>query len=115
MDIVNMTLARKFLPQRNANIALETRLQIINSSCSEPDSDQPSSLVIASQSPFLKFLAKVSPSRTLFRRPRVGTDMPILPLTSPSYPNHNLSGTPMSVSNRVPLIFRRLHRFQQMV
>ncbi|KAG2120404.1 UNC-50 [Suillus discolor] len=40
--------------------------------------------------------------------------MPILPLTSPSYPNHNLSGTPMSVSNRVPLIFRRLHRFQQM-
>src|SRR6267154_1123553 len=58
-------------------------------------------------------LVKVSSSRTLFRRPRVGTDMAILPLTSPI--THNISGNSMSVSNRVPLIFRRLHRFQQMV
>ncbi|KAI6001604.1 UNC-50 [Pisolithus orientalis] len=38
--------------------------------------------------------------------------MPVLPLTSPSYPNHSMASTP--VSSRVPLIFRRLHRFQQM-
>ncbi|KAH7908640.1 UNC-50 [Hygrophoropsis aurantiaca] len=40
--------------------------------------------------------------------------MSILPMTSPSYPNHPIPGTPVSVSNRVPIIFRRLHRFQQM-
>ncbi|KIJ63056.1 hypothetical protein HYDPIDRAFT_113586 [Hydnomerulius pinastri MD-312] len=41
--------------------------------------------------------------------------MAILPLTSPSYPNHNTGpSAPVSVSNRIPLIFRRLHRFQQM-
>jgi hypothetical protein len=95
--------------------ALETRLQISKCFDSEPDSDQPSSLSSPLSRHLSKFLSKVSSSRTLFRRPRVGTDMPILPLTSPSYPNHNLSGTPMSVSNRVPLMFRRLHRFQQMV
>ncbi|EGN92501.1 hypothetical protein SERLA73DRAFT_190984 [Serpula lacrymans var. lacrymans S7.3] len=40
--------------------------------------------------------------------------MAILPMTSPAYPSHNLPGTSMSVSSRVPVIFRRLHRFQQM-
>ncbi|KAF8837877.1 UNC-50 [Paxillus ammoniavirescens] len=41
--------------------------------------------------------------------------MAILPLTSPAYLNQT-SSTPanVSVSNRIPLIFRRLHRFQQM-
>ncbi|KAF8122851.1 UNC-50 [Boletus edulis] len=41
--------------------------------------------------------------------------MAILPLTSPAYPTHSsptLSN--VSLSSRVPLIFRRLHRFQQM-
>ncbi|KAH7882325.1 UNC-50 [Phlebopus sp. FC_14] len=37
--------------------------------------------------------------------------MAILPMTSPTYRN---AAPPIPVSNRIPLIFRRLHRFQQM-
>ena len=55
-------------------------------------------------------------SRTAFRRPRTHATMTILPLSAPSTPNgvttFAQSPTP---SARVPLIFRRLHRFQQMV
>lgn len=40
--------------------------------------------------------------------------MSILPLTSATYPNHNVTPNPTSVSSRIPLVFRRLHRFQQM-
>lgn len=49
--------------------SLETRLQIINSSCSEPDSDQPSSLVasvtipqISGQSVFVSHSFPTPPS-----------------------------------------------------
>ncbi|KAL4073686.1 UNC-50 [Scleroderma yunnanense] len=40
--------------------------------------------------------------------------MSILPLTSPSYPTHNVASNPVQMSSHIPLIFRRIHRFQQM-
>ena len=52
------------------------------------------------------------------KRPRTHAAMAILPVSSPPTPNGvqaTFSQPTMSGSSRVPIIFRRLHRFHQMV
>lgn len=59
----------------------------------------------------------LSVNRILLRRPRRAyADMAVLPTAAALVSHENLYHSPNGgLSNSVPLIFRRLHRFQQMV
>jgi hypothetical protein len=62
---------------------------------------------------------KLSLYHSLSRRPRAHAAMTILPVSAPSTPRAGSfspgSSLPFSSGSRIPAIFRRLHRFQQMV
>lgn len=68
--------------------------------------------------------SKLSSRQHLLRRPKIRAEMSILPLASPSALHHNFNGVPNNTSrsptsawdsSRVPVVFRRILRFQQMV
>lgn len=103
LTLVSKACCPRLLPSPLSSCALTTQLYS-SADTHSTDNQQPRVFKVSFQ--------------ILYKRPRTHAVMAILPVSSPPTPSGSqttFSQPTMSGSSKVPMIFRRLHRFHQMV